>query len=197
MATNTKTAVQADPVDMETRAGQDAEAYLLFEAPIAELAEARGVSIDDAVKLRVAAAVEAAPMKVEVNVKPIEPRGKMIGVADVRFGGGVVVEDFKLFNGENGLFVGAPSKPDNSTRSGYRRTARITDNRIQAALDNAAFDAYNAAVEKLQARAAAVSAPEKPRIREQLDKAGHSALSRRIVPSAASCCGESVKSMWS
>jgi len=175
MANNTKTAKEAAPVDMETRAGQDAEAYLLFEAPIAELAEARGVSIDDAVKLRVDAAVEAAPLKVEVNVRPIEPRGKLIGNADVRFGGGLVVEDFKLFNGENGLFVGPPSKPDNTARSGYRRTARITDDRVQAALDNAAFEGYNAAVEKLQARAAAVSAPEKPRIREQLDKAAQEA----------------------
>ena len=175
MANNTKTAKEAAPVDMETRAGQDAEAYLLFEAPIAELAEARKISIDDAVKLRVDAAVEAAPLKVEVNVRPIEPRGKLIGNADVRFGGGLVVEDFKLFNGENGLFVGPPSKPDNTARSGYRRTARITDDRVQAALDNAAFEGYNAAVEKLQARAAAVSAPEKPRIREQLDKAAQEA----------------------
>ena len=175
MANNTKTAKEAAPVDMETRAGQDAEAYLLFEAPIAELAEARSVSVDDAVKLRVEAAVEAAPLKVEVNVRPIEPRGKLIGNADVRFGGGLVVEDFKLFNGENGLFVGPPSKPDNTARSGYRRTARITDDRVQAALDNAAFEGYNAAVEKLQARAAAVSAPEKPRIREQLDKAAQEA----------------------
>ena len=175
MANNTKTVKEAAPVDMETRAGQDAEAYLLFEAPIAELAEARKISIDDAVKLRVDAAVEAATLKVEVNVRPIEPRGKLIGNADVRFGGGLVVEDFKLFNGENGLFVGPPSKPDNTARSGYRRTARITDDRVQAALDNAAFEGYNAAVEKLQARAAAVSAPEKPRIREQLDKAAQEA----------------------
>jgi len=175
MATNTKTKTAANtPADLETRAGQDAEACLLFEAPIAELAESHGVSVDEAVKMRVSAAVEAAPLKVEVNVRPIEPRGKLIGVASVNFGG-VVVDDFKVFNGEKGLFVGAPSKPDNSTRSGYRRTARITDNRVQEALDNAAFDAYNAEVEKLQTRAAAVSAPEKPRIREQLDKAGQEA----------------------
>lgn len=36
--------------------------YLLFEAPIAELAEACGASIDEAVKERVAAAIEAAPV---------------------------------------------------------------------------------------------------------------------------------------
>lgn len=174
MATNTKTAADT-PADIDAQTGKDAEAYLLFEAPIAELAEARKVSIDDAVKLRVAAAVEAAPMMVEVNVRPIEPRGKLIGVADVRFGGGLVVEDFKVFNWEKGLFVGPPSKPNNTARSGYRRTARITDSREQEALDNKEFDAYNVEVEKLQARAAAVSAPEKPRIREQLDSAAKEA----------------------
>lgn len=178
MATNTnvKTATQTTPVDMDTRAGQDAEAYLLFEAPIAELAGALKVDIDEAVRLRVEAALGAAPMKVEVNVRPIEPMGKMIGIASVNFGGGLVVDDFKVFNGEKGLFVGAPSKPDNSTRSGYRRTARIIDDKLQEALDSAAYDSYNAEVAKLQARAAAVrSTPDKPRIKEQLEKAGQEA----------------------
>ena len=157
--------VQAAPADTDR---QKTEEYLLLEAPIGELARAKGVSIDAAVKLRVDAAVEAAPMKVEVNVRPIEPRGKLIGVADVRFGNGLVVEDFKLFNGENGLFVGPPSKPDNTARSGFRRTARITDKRVQSALDNAAFDAYSVEVEKLRNRAAVHSAPDRPTIREQL-----------------------------
>ena len=66
-----------------------------------------------------------------------------------------------MFNGENGLLVSPPSKPDNSSRSGYRRTARITNERIQEVLDNAAFEGCNAAVEKLQPRAAAIrSAPQ-------------------------------------
>lgn len=34
---------------------------LLFEAPIAELAESQGISIDEAVKLRVEKSIEAAP----------------------------------------------------------------------------------------------------------------------------------------
>jgi len=194
MATNTKTAAQAAPADMDTRAGQDAEAYLLFEAPIAELAGALKVDIDEAVRLRVEAAVGAAPMKLDVSVRPIEPRGKLIGIASVNFGGGLVVDDFKVFNGEKGLFVGAPSKPDNSTRSGYRRTARITDDKLQEALDSAAFDAYNAEVEKLQTRAAAVrSAPDKPRIREQLDKAAQEAAKDNAARPAPEKAGKAVR----
>lgn len=168
MADNTKA-----PGDPEAQAKQDAEAYLLFEAPIAELAEARGVSIDEAVKERVAAAVEAAPLKVEVAVRPIEPRGKLIGFANARFGGSLVVEDFKIFDGEKGLFVGMPSKQDPGSRSGYHNTTRITDRALQEKLNEVAADSYSAEVEKLQARAAAVRAmPEKkPPIKEQMEKA--------------------------
>lgn len=172
MADNTKA-----PADPEAQAKQDAEAYLLFEAPIAELAEARGVSIDEAVKERVAAAVEAAPLKVEVAVRPIEPRGKLIGFANARFGGSLVVEDFKIFDGEKGLFVGMPSKQDPGSRSGYHNTTRITDRALQEKLNEVAADSYSAEVEKLVARAAAVRAmPEKkPPIKEQMEKAAQEA----------------------
>ena len=134
------------PADMDTRAGQDA------------------------------AAVEAAPIKLEVTVRPIEPRGKLIGFASVNFGGAITVHDFRVFNGENGLFVGVPSVKDASSRSGYRDTARLIGDDIKNQLNMAARDAYVAEVQKLQARAAAVQiAPEKPRIREQLDKAAQEA----------------------
>ncbi|WP_419006919.1 hypothetical protein [Evtepia gabavorous] len=46
---------------------------LLFDAPIAELAESQGISIDEAVALRVEKSIEAAPVPVEVSVRPIEP----------------------------------------------------------------------------------------------------------------------------
>lgn len=158
------------PADMETHAGQDIDQYLLMEAPIAEMAEAFNMSIDDAVKARVNAAVEVA-MQIEVNVRPIEPRGKLIGVAEVKMNG-LSVDDFKVFNGDKGLFVGAPSKPDSSTRSGFRRTAHIYDENLQAVLDSKALEGYNAAVEKLVARAAAAQAMSvKPSIREAI-KAG-------------------------
>ena len=73
---------------------------LLFEAPIAELAESQGISIDEAVALRVEKSVESAPIPVEVSVRPIEPQGKLLGFASVNIGG-VVIDDFKVVDGKN------------------------------------------------------------------------------------------------
>ena len=143
----------------------------LFEAPIAELAEVKGVTIDEAVKMRTDAVLQEAVIPIEVSVRPIEPQGKLIGFASVNFGG-VVVDDFKVVNGQNGVFLGAPSKPDPTSRSGYRATVRITDRATQERLNAAGIEAYNVAVEKLLARAEAVRpAP----IREQMDKAAKEA----------------------
>ncbi len=142
---------------------------LIFEAPIAELAEHQGISIDEAVKLRVEQAVAAAT-EPQVTVRPIEPQGKVIGFASVTVAG-ITVDDFKVVNGKNGLFLGAPSKEAPGTRYGYRQTARV-DRAVQEKLDSAAYGAYNAAVEKLVARAEAVRpAP----IKEQMAKAAEAA----------------------
>lgn len=167
-------AAQEAPADVETQAGQDMDQYLLMEAPIAEMAEAFNMSIDDAVTVRVSAAVEAA-MQIEVNVRPIEPRGKLIGVAEVKMNG-LSVDDFKVFNGDKGLFLGPPSKPDSSTRSGFRRTAHVYDEDLQAVLDSKALEGYNAAVDKLVARAAAAQAMSvKPSIREAIKEGAEQA----------------------
>lgn len=150
---------------------------LLFDAPIAELAESQGISIDEAVKLRVEKSIETAPLPIEVSVRPIEPQGKLLGFASVNIGG-VVVDDFKVVDGKNGVFLGAPSKADPSTRSGYRSTARVMDRGLQERLDALTVDAYGRAVEKLVARAEAVRpAP----IREQMAKAAKEAEKHNAV----------------
>ena len=143
---------------------------LLFEAPIAELAENQGISIDEAVRLRVEQAVAEATTP-QVTVRPIEPQGKLIGFASVNIGG-VVVDDFKVVDGKNGVFLGAPSKPDPTSRTGYRTTARVTNRDLQAQLDRAAAQGYNQAVEKLLARAEAVRPAS---IRDQMAQAAKEA----------------------
>lgn len=145
---------------------------LIFDAPIAELAQSQGISIDEAVTLRVEKNLEAAPLPIEVSVRPIEPQGKLLGFASVNIGG-VVIDDFKVVDGKNGVFLGAPSKADPSTRSGYRSTARVTDRGLQQRLDALTVDAYGRAVEKLLARAQAVQRPAP--IREQMAKAAKAA----------------------
>ena len=163
----------APAVDM---AAQEDFLRLLFEAPIAELAENQGITIDEAVQLRVEQAVAEATMP-QVTVRPIEPQGKLLGFASVNFGG-VVVDDFKVVDGKNGLFLGAPSKPDPTSRTGYRATARVTDRALQAQLDKAAAQCYSLAVEKLIARAEAVRpAP----IREQMANAAKQAEKENAV----------------
>ena len=94
---------------------------LLFEAPIAELAESQGISIDEAVKLRVEKSIEAAPLPIEVTVRPIEPMGSLRGYASVNIGG-IVVDDFKVVDGKNGMFLSPPQQgvqPDAQRLPGY------------------------------------------------------------------------------
>lgn len=172
MATTQTAAAQAPAVD---EAALEEMRRLIFDAPIEELAQAQGISIDEAVKLRVEKNLEAAPIPIEVSVRPIAPQGKLLGFASVNIGG-MVVDDFKVVNGKNGIFMGSPSKPDPTTRSGYRATARITDRELQAQLDALAVDAYGRAVEALRARADAVLAQPAPTpIKEQMAKAAKAA----------------------
>ena len=144
----------------------------LFDAPIAELAEVKGVSIDEAVKMRTDAVLQEAVVPITVSVRPIEPQGKLIGFASVNFGG-VVIDDFKVVDGKNGIFLGAPSKPDPASRTGYRATVRIPDRATQERINAAGVKAYHAAVEQLVARAQAVRpAPIKEQMAEAAKQAG-------------------------
>ena len=132
---NMQTAAQGAPVMDEAAMAEMRR--LIFEAPIQELADAQGISIDEAVQLRVEKNLEAAEVPIEVSVRPIEPQGKLIGFASVNIGG-IVIDDFKVVNGKNGIFLGEPSKPDPTTRTGYRSTARVTNRALQERLSAAA-----------------------------------------------------------
>lgn len=149
------------------------ERRCLFDAPIAELAEVKGVTIDEAVKMRIDAVLQNAAVPIEVSVRPIEPQGKLLGFASVNIGG-MVIDDFKIVDGKNGIFLGSPSKPDPSTRSGYRATARASDRDLQERLNKLAGEEYGRAVEKLLARAQAVRPAPAP-IKEQMARAAKSA----------------------
>jgi len=115
----------------------------------------------------------AMPLNMEVTAHPIEPKGNLLGFASVKFNDCFVVESFRILQGENGVFVGMPSKPDKGSTTGYRDTAKPITAEFRTELSGAIMTAYNAEVEKLQTRAAAVrSTPDKqPPIRVQLDKA--------------------------
>lgn len=77
-----------------------------------------------------------------------------------------------MVDGKNGIFLGAPSKPDPTSRTGYRSTVRVPDQATRDRINEIAAQAYHVAVEKLIARAEAVRpAP----IREQMAQAAKEA----------------------
>lgn len=110
----------------------------------------------------------ALPLKLDVSVRPIEPKGNLLGFASVTFNNSFAVNDFKVLQSDKGLFVGMPSKPDKTSKTGYRDTALPITKEFRAELTGAVVTAYHAEVEKLQSRAAAIASPEKQSIKEQL-----------------------------
>lgn len=110
----------------------------------------------------------ALPLKLDVTVRPIEPKGNLLGFASVTFNNSFAVNDFKILQSDKGLFVGMPSKPDKTSKTGYRDTALPITREFRTELTGAVVTAYHAEVEKLQSRAAAIASPEKQSIKEQL-----------------------------
>ena len=77
------------------------------------------------------------PFSMEVNIHSFEPKGNLLGFASIKFNEAITVYDFRIIQGENGLFVGMPSKPDQSSTTGFRNTFFI---------DKAYLGEFNAAV---------------------------------------------------
>ena len=126
----------------------------LFDAPIAELAEVKGVSIDEAVKMRTDAILrEAQPMKLDVSVRVIEPVKNLMGFANVKFNDCFVVENLKIVQGTKGLFVGMPSQPDG--KGGYREMAKPVTKEFREQLNAAVLEAYEAKLEQMVERGSA------------------------------------------
>jgi stage V sporulation protein G len=106
------------------------------------------------------------PMKLDVTVRPIEPKGNLVGFANLKINDSFVIEDFKILQSDKGFFVGMPSKPDKNSPTGYRDTAKPITKEFRAELTGAVVAAYHTEIEKLKARASAI--PEKQSIPEQL-----------------------------
>ena len=105
-------------------------------------------------------------VKLDVDVRLIEPRGNLLGFANITVADSLRIDDFKILQGEKGLFVGMPSKAQTKDgKTNYYETVRPVSKEFRAVLNEAVVEAYHAEVAHLQARAAAVS---KPSIMEQI-----------------------------
>jgi len=112
----------------------------------------------------------AQEFSMQVTARPITPIGNLVGFASVKFSNVFVVEDFKILQSDKGMYVGMPSKPDKSTNTGFRDTAKPVTAEFRKELVDAIAAAYHAEVEKLQARVASIAAPQKPSIQKQLSE---------------------------
>lgn len=115
---------------------------------------------------------EAPGLKLDVTARPIDPIKNLVGFATVKLNDCFVVEDFKILQGDKGLYVGMPSKPDKNSRTGYRDTVKPITKEFREELHGAILKAYQQEIEKLQARVAAARQappPEKESIKGQLE----------------------------
>jgi len=162
-----------NPEKMATKALTiEEELELIKTAPIMEAAAYLGVDLDLAVQMRVDRAVEdtydkiaakrepivkdlynkwateqrQAPM--EIIARPIEPKGNLYGFASIKIGG-IRIDDFKIVANRDGfLFVGMPSKPDKTSKSGYRNTVYI-DTEYRENFSKAVLSAHRDSVKAL------------------------------------------------
>lgn len=111
-------------------------------------------------------ALDLESLKVDVRLLN-NPQGKLIGLATVEYHG-FYMDNFKVFNGENGLFLGEPTMRD-ARSNGFVKTIRVKGDELRDALNQKALVGYNAAVEKLISRAAEVKNMEvKPSMQKQM-----------------------------
>ncbi|MCG4808037.1 septation protein SpoVG family protein [Collinsella aerofaciens] len=66
---------------------------------------------EETMQEKVANTTPAAPLKLDVSVRVIEPVKNLMGFASVKFNDCFVVENLKIVQGSKGLFLGMPSQP--------------------------------------------------------------------------------------
>ena len=111
-------------------------------------------------------------IKLDVTVRPIEPKNNLLAFANVRINDCFVVEGLKVCNGKNGLFVDMPSSPDG--KGGFKEVCKPVTKDFREQLVNAVLSGYDNALEKMQAKVAAAdnirkNTPDKSSIIGQVD----------------------------
>lgn len=116
---------------------------------------------------------EAAPLKLDVRVRPITPKENLVGFAAVTINDCFVVEGLKVCAGEKGLYVNMPSQQDGN--GNWRNICKPITADFHRQLNEAVVEGYSVAIEKMQATLeAARGMNEKPSLtgalKENADK---------------------------
>jgi len=130
---------------------------------------------------------ETATIKVEANVRPIEPRNNLLAFASIRIANCFVVDNIKVVAGEKGLMVDMPSIKGNDGK--YHNIAFPITADFRKQITGAILEGYTAAIDKVQNIGEAQREyAEKPTIKEQLRAGAEKAAEResaRPAPQAA------------
>lgn len=105
--------------------------------------------------------MEAAPLKLDVRVRPIAPMGNLLAYANVTIGDCFKVDGFRICSSEKGLYVHMPSTQDG--KGGWRDVCWPVTAEFRKQLCEALIEGYGQAIENLQATLEATKgAAEKP-----------------------------------
>ena len=115
---------------------------------------------EETMQEKVANTTPAAPLKLDVSVRVIEPVKNLMGFASVKFNDCFVVENLKIVQGSKGLFLGMPSQPDG--KGGYRDMAYPVTKEFREQLNTAVLQAYEAKLEDGGARLCGACVHQRP-----------------------------------
>ena len=105
--------------------------------------------------------MEAAPLKLDVRVRPIAPMGNLLAYANVTIGDCFKVDGFRICSSEKGLYVNMPSTQDG--KGVWRDVCWPVTAEFRKQLCEALIEGYGQAIENLQATLEATKgAAEKP-----------------------------------
>lgn len=122
-------------------------------------------------------------LKLDVNVRVIEPMKNLLGFAKVTINDCFVVNDIKVCTGEKGMFIGMPSVPD--ARGGYKDICLPITSEFHQKLTDAVLDGYDDAIAAMQDKLqAAENTVRKPANRQETETAAYKperqSLNRRV-----------------
>lgn len=127
---------------------------------------------------------EAAPLNIDVRVRPIAPKDNLLGFASVTINNCFVVEGLKVCSGEKGLYVNMPSMQDGN--GNWRDVCKPITSDFRRQLTEAVVEGYGVAIEKMQATLeAAKTVNEKPSLAGALKENASKVKEQAAKPAAA------------
>lgn len=77
----------------------------------------------------------------EIRIKKIKTNNRIVALATITINNSIVINDIKVLEGDNGLFIGMPSR---KTQSGeYRDIAYPINRETRQLIQNAIIEEYN------------------------------------------------------